>query len=255
MSLRVRKHSFKPNKPPCFFVVLLQNSSEPLVYYAPENNCFWYIMLQKIIVCCIIVVLIVLIVVLMLMGSRCLQLGIFVSPKLLPRKTPMFLSVGSNTVQTKRHWNGLPAPPPHSEGPSHSVLEMALMPHVPTLRPADFRLVQQASPSLFPVTLSSPSWNSGTLRFANGACCECFLFKENCLHEESPVSPLSPCPPCFYSQPGHRGFFLIERGDPAYPLAEVTDLMDMRALWILLVRMRLIWASCFSNVSLLKEKY
>ena len=74
MSLRIRKHSFKPDKSPCFFVVLLQNSSEPLVYYAPENKLLF--------------VLTVLIVVLMLMGSRCLQLGIFVSLKLLPRKTP-----------------------------------------------------------------------------------------------------------------------------------------------------------------------
>lgn len=45
MSLRIRKHSFKPDKPPCFFVVLLQNSSEPLVYYAPENKLLFVLML------------------------------------------------------------------------------------------------------------------------------------------------------------------------------------------------------------------
>lgn len=30
------------------------------------------------------------------MGSKCLQLGIFVSLKPLPRKTPIFLTVGNN---------------------------------------------------------------------------------------------------------------------------------------------------------------
>ena len=214
MSLRVRKHSFKPNNPPCFFVVLLQNSSEPLVYYAPENNCFWYIMLQKILVCCIIVVLIVLIVVLMLMGSRCLQLDIFVSLKLLPRKTPMFLSVGSNTVQTQRHWNGLPAPPPHSEPSPQCPGDGS---RAPRARPPPCRLPTRSTS--FTLTLSYhlaftllELRNSGLPMVLAASV---FLFKENCLHEESPVSPLGPCPPCFCSQPGHSGFFLIERGDPA----------------------------------------
>ena len=45
ISLRIRKHSFKPDNPPCFFVVLLQNSSEPLVYYAPENKLVFVLIL------------------------------------------------------------------------------------------------------------------------------------------------------------------------------------------------------------------